>query len=142
MQLATPNPKKNNHKVFDTSTGYTRREWQRIKKVQDSVYQIDNAATTKDKKHAIVDIIRKGRGPVKPKKKSFLFIPMNKKTADKARNNNYDNIEFGKDYTLSKGVGPVEPNDFVTPVEKKLEKQMIKNVKNRIRKDFNSGRID
>jgi hypothetical protein len=136
MQKATPNPKKNNHKVFDTSTGFTRREWQKIKKVQDSVYQIDNTATSKDGKHAIVNLIRKGRDVVRPKNKPKLFIPINRQTADKARKNIYENIVYGKDYILADKAGPTEPNDFVTPVEEKLEKKMIANVKKQIKKDF------
>jgi len=137
LQLATPNPKKNNHKVWDTSTGFTRRNWQRLKKVQDSVYQIDNTATTKDGKHAIVNIIRNGRGPIKPVKAKKLFVPINRKTADKARKGIYDNIKFGKDYILADRMGPAPANDFVTPVMDDLEKQMIKNVVKQMKKDFN-----
>lgn len=125
MQNATP-----------TYTFFTRREWTEIKKVQNSVYQIENNATSKDGKHAIVNIIRHGRGAVRPKKAKALFIPLNAKTADKIREDNWENIDYGLDYVLRPYAKPTVPNDFVTPVEEKLKKQMVKNVVKRINKDW------
>lgn len=111
-----------------TYTFFTRRSWTELKKKNDSLYEIVNDAQSKDKKHSIINIIRFGRPDVYPKIKPLLFIPLNAKTADKARKNIYNNIKFGKDYVMAKKSKAVQPNDFITPIEEKYSKKLTKEI--------------
>lgn len=135
LQVATPNPKKNNSKN-NTSIGDTRRAWQPEQKIADSAYKIDNTMTTEDGKHAVVDLIVQGRGAVRPVEAEALFIPLNKKTVSKARKGNWENIHYGLDYVLAKMSAPVPPNDFISPVEKRMTGMLKDRIINEIHRIF------
>lgn len=113
-----------------------KRSWREPKKVRDSLYTIDNDAQSRDKKHSLVNIIKYGRGEVRPKRAKKLFIPLNAKTSAKAKKRIYNNIEFGRDFVLADKVRPSKPNDFLTPVEKQQEKKLRSKMENRIRRTF------
>lgn len=100
-------------------TGTTSRGWMLPVKLGLSNYMIKNKTTTTDKKHSLVEILDKGRGPIYPKTAKRLYIPLsNKGRSKRAGAPIPTGFVYGKDYVFAQKTGPVKGKFFIKSINR------------------------
>lgn len=119
---------------------HTKNMW-KAKKLEDSLYQIDNIKTSQDGKHSIAAIINYGRPEVRPVKAKRLYIPLSSKAKTRAKPYGApipNDFEYGwdKDYIFAKKSKAVKGTRFIQDTEEKAEKLLVDKVVKKIRGEF------
>jgi len=100
-------------------TGTTSRGWMMPVKLGLSNYMIKNKTTTTDKKHSLVEILDKGRGPIYPKTANRLYIPLsNKGRSKRAGAPIPPGFVYGKDYVFAQKAGPAKGKFFIKAINR------------------------
>ena len=102
-------------------TGTTARGWQMPVKLGLSSYRIRNETKTSDKKHSLVEILDKGRGPIYPKNARRLYIPLSNKGRSKPLGAPIPKgFVYGRDYVFAMKAGPAKGKFFIEKINKKI----------------------
>jgi len=131
---------------FDKLSGleHTKNMW-KAKKLEDSLYQIDNTKTTKKEGspsgtvYAVAAIINYGRPEVKPVRAKRLYIPISRKAKNRAKPYGDpipDDFKYGVDYVLAKKSTAVKGTGFIQDTEEKAEKLLVDKVVKKIRETY------
>ena len=104
-------------------TGHTARGWMWPLKLGLSNYLIKNKTTTTDKKHSLVEILDKGRGPVYPKVAKMLYIPLSNKGRSKRLGAPIPaGFVYGKDYVFAKKAKATKGKFFIDKINKEASR--------------------
>ena len=84
-----------------------------------SDYIVTNKTSTTDKRHSIIEILDKGRGPVYPKKAKRLYIPLSNKGRSKIAGAPIPNgFVYGTDYIFAMKAGPTKGKFFIRKINR------------------------
>lgn len=111
-------------------TGKTARGWSFPRKLANSHYLITNKTTTSDKKHSLIEILDKGRGPIFPKNAKRLYIPLSNKGRSKKLGAPVPKgLVYGVDYVFAKKAGPAKGKFFIdkinSDVQDRIERESL-----------------
>ena len=126
---------------YDDLSGleHTKNLWDFPDKLANSLYQIDNTKTSKDGKHAIANILNKGRKEVRPIRAKKLYIPISRKAKNKDKAIGApipDDLKYGIDYILADKSKAYKGTGFIDTAEKNSEKLMVKEIIAKVRRTF------
>jgi hypothetical protein len=120
-----------------TGASGVSRGWSLPKKLALGKYLVENAVLTQDKKHAIADILDRGRGVVLPVKAKRLYIPLTNKAKSKVAGKKIPKgLIFGIDYVLAKKAKAYKGTKYIQRETKKASIILTKAIIKKIRSVF------